>query len=76
MFLFHINFILYHWLLIISVQTDSFKVRSDFIQMYVQIVFALCCLRRNYKIHNKEHIFISYTIFRVANLDDTIGQKQ
>ena len=39
-FLFHVNFISYHWLQLISVQTDSFRVRSDSIWMYVRIVFG------------------------------------
>ena len=40
-FLFHINFISYHWLQFISVQTDSFRVRSDSIRMYMQFFFIL-----------------------------------
>ena len=40
-FLFHINFSWYHWLQLIPVRTDSYRVRSDFIWMHVRIVFAL-----------------------------------
>ena len=46
-FLFHINFSSYHWLQLISVQTDSFRVWSDYIWIYVRIVFTLFCLRLN-----------------------------
>ena len=46
-FLFYVNFISYHLLQFISVQIDSFRVTSDSIWMYVQIVFALCRLSGN-----------------------------
>ena len=68
-FQFHINFISYHWLQLISVQTDSFRVRSDSIWMYIQFFFALFCLRGDLRILNKESSFISYVISKVADFE-------
>ena len=68
-FLFHINFSSYHWLQFISIQTDSFRVRSDSLRTYVRIVFALFCLRGNERLYNKESIFISYAISRDADFE-------
>ena len=68
-FLFHINIISNHWLELISVQTDSFRVRSASLRLYVRIVFALCCLRGKQRIHNNEYMFILYAISRVPDFE-------
>ena len=61
-FLLHINFISYHCIQFISAQIDSFRVRSDYIQMYVQIVFHSIFLGGN-RSHTKRNIFFtSYVI--------------
>ena len=68
-FLFHIKFITFHWLQLIPVQPYLSRFWSDYIGLYVRIGFALCCLRRNLSMHNKESIFISYAISRVAGFE-------
>ena len=63
-FLFNINFSSYHWLQLFSVQTDSFRVRSDFISMYVRIVFALCWM-----MGNRDYITRNIFSYRTRSLE-------
>ena len=75
-FLFHLNFISYHWLQFISVQTDSFRVRSESIRMYVRIILHSVVWGEIREYITRNLFFISHAISReLLILNDIIGKK-